>query len=311
MEPTDNLPSAEPAEYDLNDATDKIASLLTPADEQPEEKATEAPTQDATPAEESPSEEPSLEEVEYEGKQYKLPQELKDALLRQADYTRKTQEVAELRKQVEPLYEQGQRYAQLAANVGPLIGQYQMLAQRLQHYNTPDTMQRWATLQNSDPLAYFAERDEQRQAEQALMHVQGQLNAATQQMQQAEVNRLTTLTQEGAKVLASRITDWGPDKAKALTQYASKEFGFSPQELQTVVDPRMVLVLHKAHLYDQLQAKQPQVAKQVQKAPPKVVKSNPATDPSDSPSLNQAAMQRLRRSGSLDDATAAIASLLS
>jgi len=42
--------------------------------------------------------EPGEVEVEYEGQNYRLPPALKDALLRQADYTRKTQEVAEGRK---------------------------------------------------------------------------------------------------------------------------------------------------------------------------------------------------------------------
>ena len=49
--------------------------------------------------EEPPEEE--LVDVEYEGKTHKVPAALKDALLRQADYTRKTTEVAEQRKAVE------------------------------------------------------------------------------------------------------------------------------------------------------------------------------------------------------------------
>src|SRR5690349_6465638 len=44
---------------------------------------------------------PEEVEVEYEGKTYCLPVELKDALLRQADYTRKTQDVAKARKALE------------------------------------------------------------------------------------------------------------------------------------------------------------------------------------------------------------------
>ena len=42
---------------------------------------------------------PEFEEVEYEGKRYALPKELKDAILRQSDYTRKTQELAQQREQ--------------------------------------------------------------------------------------------------------------------------------------------------------------------------------------------------------------------
>lgn len=45
--------------------------------------------------------EPELIEVEYDGKPYKVPSELKDALLRQSDYTKKTMEVAERRKAME------------------------------------------------------------------------------------------------------------------------------------------------------------------------------------------------------------------
>ena len=45
--------------------------------------------------------EPGLAEVEIDGKTYKLPPELKDGFLRQADYTRKTQELAEQRRRME------------------------------------------------------------------------------------------------------------------------------------------------------------------------------------------------------------------
>lgn len=44
---------------------------------------------------------PEPVEVVYDGKSYQLQSELKDALLRQADYTRKTQEVAQTRKALE------------------------------------------------------------------------------------------------------------------------------------------------------------------------------------------------------------------
>ena len=52
---------------------------------------------------EAQAEEPeaALETVEYEGKQYQVPPELKEAVLRKQDYTVKTQEVAELRRSAE------------------------------------------------------------------------------------------------------------------------------------------------------------------------------------------------------------------
>ena len=57
---------------------------------------------DETPEDMEPDEpEEELDETEYEGKTYKVPKEIKDALLRQSDYTRKTQELAEIRKAAE------------------------------------------------------------------------------------------------------------------------------------------------------------------------------------------------------------------
>jgi hypothetical protein len=71
---------------------------------QPDEQTDQAPTpEDAT--NESPQGEdstaPSFEEVEYEGELYQVPPKLKEAIIRQSDYTKKTQEVAETRKLIE------------------------------------------------------------------------------------------------------------------------------------------------------------------------------------------------------------------
>src|SRR3990167_6068838 len=41
------------------------------------------------------------EEIEHDGEKFKVPKKLKDAFLRQADYTRKTQEVSETKRQLE------------------------------------------------------------------------------------------------------------------------------------------------------------------------------------------------------------------
>ena len=75
------------------------------------ESETVVPATDELAAEqETPAGE--FEEVEHDGKTYKIPRPLKGALLMQADYTRKTQEVAEQRRQHEErvkAFEAGQR----------------------------------------------------------------------------------------------------------------------------------------------------------------------------------------------------------
>src|SRR5688500_2430522 len=65
----------------------------------PETEATAA--SDENPPAEPHDPHAELDEIEHEGATYQVPKALKGAFLMQADYTRKTQEVAALRKEVE------------------------------------------------------------------------------------------------------------------------------------------------------------------------------------------------------------------
>ena len=56
---------------------------------------------DGNPIEDQAAPEDDREEVDFEGRKYTVARALKDALLRQADYTRKTQELADGRKAFE------------------------------------------------------------------------------------------------------------------------------------------------------------------------------------------------------------------
>ena len=86
----------------MNDDTDNLAEALEPEaanDEIEAEELLDTEDGEGNPDEESEPED-DTEEVDYEGKKYRVPKDIKDALLRQSDYTRKTQELAEHRNQV-------------------------------------------------------------------------------------------------------------------------------------------------------------------------------------------------------------------
>jgi hypothetical protein len=84
----------------------------------PEENETEQPQDDTegTQDEQAEGEEEEgdgdLEEYEFEGKKAKIPKEWRDALMKNADYTQKTQAVAEERKAVEAAREAAIRSAE-------------------------------------------------------------------------------------------------------------------------------------------------------------------------------------------------------
>src|SRR5215216_3195421 len=84
------------AEADAAATADKPDAGLTP------ENAIDDGENDAADlSAEASAEADEFEDVDFAGKQYRLPKELKSALMMQADYTRKTQDVAEQRKALE------------------------------------------------------------------------------------------------------------------------------------------------------------------------------------------------------------------
>ena len=115
-----------------------------------------------------------------------------------------------------------------------------------------------------------------------------------------------------AEEMFSAVPEW-KDDAKRDAEHkeirvALQKAGFQEQELNQIYDHRMLVVARKAMLYDQMQANMAKAKEAAQKAPP--VRTLSSGVPSDGRSINQAAFARLQRSGGMDDATRAIASLL-
>ncbi len=191
------------------------------------------------------------EEIDYDGEKYKVPKKLKDAFLRQQDYTQKTQTVAEQRREVEA--RQQQLIAQAQA-------QQQHLAEYAEAYALDNQLKQfaqldWNALTDSDPVqALKLDRQyrelQQRRAEIVSSVTQKQQQAYAQ-MQRENAKRIA----EGQAVRAREIKGWSPEMAKELVSSA-KELGFQAEELGSINDPRVVKLLHKAWQFDQLIKKQ-------------------------------------------------------
>jgi hypothetical protein len=85
-----------------------------------------------------------LDDLEYEpGKKYRVPKPVKDGWLRQADYTRKTQEVAEHRKALEA---ERQAFGQTAASVQQhieAVADLRVVDRTLKEYENVDWERAW------------------------------------------------------------------------------------------------------------------------------------------------------------------------
>lgn len=224
---------------------------------------------------------PDEEEVEYEGEKYKVPAKLKDALLRQSDYTRKTQEVAEIRRQAEAEKQQIAQEREFIQHNLKDVATVTALDQQIAQYQGVN----WDQLTESDPVqAMKLERqlrNLQSQREQAASAVT-QRQAHFVQVQQQEAARQL---QEGQRVLQREIPGWNESLARELVDYGLKR-GYAPEVLQNIRNPQFVIDLHNSYQFTKLREKATQKPKIVQEKPVTRIQATKATATKDPDSMS-------------------------
>ena len=240
--------------------------------------------------------------IKVDGKDYEVGiDELKSGYQRQADYTRKSQALAQQRKETENIQSERQRLEQerqMYAN-GLQMLQEQQTA-KLQDFDKVD----WETMKEEDPYAYMLKKDEYRDAQERVNNA-AQQQALIQQEQQAASNqaRGQFVQQEYARLVAA-LPEWNDKDStikKDIQEYATS-VGFRPEEINQLADHRSVLVIKKAMEFDKLTKKVSPKRKAV-KTVPKVQKAGRGTSKEETATeeLNKK-RARLRKSGKQDDA---------
>jgi hypothetical protein len=273
--------SVEPeqsAEEALEDSFNSLAGYQPdpkPVEEGAEETedAEEQGVQEAAEADTEEESDQDLVEVTFNGELIEAPRYIADALLRQEDYTKKTQEVANQRREVEAVQAQAEitrRDFEFAAQIQPEIlkaEQIQAQIDQTQTYLRENLESLSATDIERIRLAIDDARQQKDEIAQSLQNRQTEF-------QQAREQSLQELLNQGTEVLRQAIPDWGDTHQEQVRQFAL-DSGFTEQEISTVVDPRQALVLYKAAQYDALQAGKPAAVKKVQGAPIKPKSRNP------------------------------------
>lgn len=230
--------------------------------------------------------EDELEGVKLKGKKDAL-EKLKAERLMQADYTRKTQEVAEQRKAIEAQREHIQQQQQFAQAFVEEIAAAKAIDMRLQQYAQIN----WAELEQADPSQAMRLQREMRE----LHSYKEQIGHSITQKHQAQAlsrqQELAKLAQEGEAVLSREIKGWGPEVKAQLAQFAISR-GFDESALANVYDPKVVKLLHDAMTLHQLRAKAQQKPKpEAQPAPVTRITGGKATQaptgPSDKQSMDE------------------------
>lgn len=124
-------------------------------------------------------------------------------------------------------------------------------------------------------------------------------------MKRVQDHRSQTLkqrAQESLRTIQDRIPDWNDELYGSIRQFAVKQ-GMGTQEVNEIVDPAAIVMMHKAMLYDQAQKKTETVKKKVKKSPKKTVRKGDTTN--SKVSKAKQARQQAARSGEIDDVTEA------
>lgn len=225
-------------EAENNPAPETEAQELSP---KPEAKAEAEPTEEAPQPDTETSEteeqaEPAEEFEEWTdpetGKVHKIAKDLKPKLLMQADYTRKAQEVAEQRRQIEAAREEYEREVEFREATWQETAALTNLEQRLAQFQNTD-WRRWHLNNPQEAAAAQAE----------YMSLQGEHSRLANIVQAKRAHIASQREQETASAMTKEIEtlskpnpalgwDGKFDRTRSaeLTQFITKNFGIPPEE---------------------------------------------------------------------------------
>lgn len=314
----DNPSTESSTPLNIDGAAGVFAEMLEPSNEveRKEEGAAADPearaNEDAEPVADDAQADDGSEDVtiEVDGKTVTLKKaELADAYkngLRQSDYTKKTMEVAEQRRAAEA------EVAQARAEREAYAVNLQKLSAQLEGVLEQQASIDWQALLESDPVEYLRQQNLFQQRQAAYQRTQ-QAQAQLMEIAQAEHVQMQSMTlAQQQEVLLAKLPEWR-DASKAKAEKAAisdylREQGFEAAAIQNINDHRAVLMARKAMLYDQMVGKASAAAKRVSAAPQRVV--TPGGGGQTRIDGRSSAMQRLGKSGRVEDAAAVFASIL-
>jgi hypothetical protein len=296
------LDETQPAEVSEED-TEAAASE---EDDSGVEDALEEETSEEQSEENEQPEEEEQEQtftVKVDGKKVSVTlQELQKGYSRHEDYTRKVQKIAEVRKQVE---QENQAIRAERGQYAQLLGALQAQLQASEPQVDLDR------LYNEDPIEWVRQKEVLRDRQEKTYAIQAEQQRLQKLMEQEQQQSMQQHLESQKYALLAALPGWkDPEKAKlekAMLIESAKSAGFSDEDLKSVYDHRLVLLLRKAALYDQMASKAKGI-KPVHNGP-RTAKPGAAGRVSTT-SESVRAKQRLAKTGRIDDAVSAIELLL-
>jgi len=287
-------------------------------EEAPEEAEVEAEEPEIeAEAEEVEAEDEEPEEVEEQPDKYyrvKLDGEdyevtLDEALAgyqRQQDYTKKTQAIAEDKKQA---------LAEQEAAKNERLQYQQRVEQMLQQQQASQPQEPdWDQLYEADPLEWMKQKENFRSQKEKNLELQQEQFRMRQQQEYEEQQQMKTHLSQQHQTLINAIPEWQDQKVmqqekSQIRDYAVNTLGYSAEEISQVYDSRAVQALRHGMIASGLSGKGKVKLKPIAPAIRSVSPGSAPEQPRKQTSVHKAKI-RLAKSGKMSDAEAVFKQLL-
>jgi len=246
-----------------------------------------------------------LFEITHNGQQVKLTRE---QLIQQAqqgfDYTQKTQQTAEMRRQAEAVLQRAAEVEQLMPVLMRDLAQVSAIESQLQQFDQwIESQGGMVAIATNDPLEYPKYQAQRDQLMRAYQSAAGQYQQRAQYVAHSRTTVTAQQLQVEAAQLRERIPEWkDPAKyqagAQELRSYLIGQ-GADPRDVDTLSSSLAVSIARKAMLYDRLKADKASKSKQLRTVPPMTRPGSPSSAQAED---SIKAQQRLRKTGRREDA---------
>ena len=191
-------------------------------------------------------------------------EDLAKSYMRQQDYTKKTQALAE--RESEAVKFLTQKHEEIRSQY---LSQAELSRAAIVQMAGVKTEDEMANLANSDPAAWVAESSRQRQINSYLNGLNQRIEGEKQQAKAQADQRARQQIKQQFDTAWQELSKDGIDKPKLQKIYSdvSSKYGFSNEELANVYDHRLVRALRDAAAYQALKAQKPAVMQKAQNAP--------------------------------------------
>jgi hypothetical protein len=296
-------PSEQPENEIEEEATEELVDQQEVIeDDEPFEEELEAAEEEDEPqedqVEEEESEQPQLYTIKVDGEDTEVTlEELQNGYSRQRDYTRKTQELAEQRKAIEAqqkeVSQKDEIYSQLLPKMEATL--------KGELGNEPD----WNALYEADPIAYVREKDVWNEKKQKLTAIQEEATRLQEESAAKQRKELEEFVQYGNQQLLQLIPEWQDNEVASkekmsIRNYGVNVLGYTPQEMDSVYDYRVLLGLRNAWMHDKT-LKATKVKPTEKKAVARTARPGTSNVPKTTTPVKKA-RQKLAKTGKVQDA---------